>query len=135
MIGSPHREYIHDRGKEIDLASHLIDHGWRFDPSRGQNQQAEGSMQQAAQALDQAARQMGQRNQGEGQKDSNQRSESANRPATSAEPGRGDPNSTPLPSDLQKYLSDEFRALLSNRDFREALPGHLLPDAASQQRL
>jgi predicted nucleotidyltransferase len=38
-------------------------------------------------------------------------------------------------ADLQKYLSDEFRALLSNRDFLEALPGHLLPDAASQQRI
>jgi hypothetical protein len=38
-------------------------------------------------------------------------------------------------ADLQQYLSEEFRALLSNRDFREALPGHLLPDAASQQRL
>jgi predicted nucleotidyltransferase len=36
---------------------------------------------------------------------------------------------------LQKFLSDEFRALLSNRSFREALPGHLLPDIASQQRL
>jgi hypothetical protein len=39
------------------------------------------------------------------------------------------------PADLQKYLSEEFRALLSNRGFREALPGHLLPDAASQQRM
>lgn len=38
------------------------------------------------------------------------------------------------PADLQKYLRDEFRALLSNRDFLEALPSHLLPDAASQQR-
>ncbi len=38
------------------------------------------------------------------------------------------------PADLQKYLSDEFRTLLSNRDFLEALPGHLLFDAASQQR-
>jgi hypothetical protein len=38
-------------------------------------------------------------------------------------------------ADLQKYLSKEFRALLSNRDFLDALPGHLLPDAASQQRL
>ena len=38
------------------------------------------------------------------------------------------------PLDLQKYLSDQFRDLLSNRDFLEALPGHLLPDAASQQR-
>jgi predicted nucleotidyltransferase len=39
------------------------------------------------------------------------------------------------PADLQKYLSNEFQALLSNRDFLEALPGHLLPDAASQQRM
>jgi len=38
-------------------------------------------------------------------------------------------------ADLQKYLSDEFRALLSSHDFQEALPGHLQPDAASQQRL
>jgi predicted nucleotidyltransferase len=36
--------------------------------------------------------------------------------------------------DLQKYLSEEFSALLSNRSFLDALPGHLLPDAASQQR-
>ena len=39
------------------------------------------------------------------------------------------------PADLRTYLSEEFHALLSNRDFLEALPGHLLPDAASQQRL
>ena len=39
------------------------------------------------------------------------------------------------PADLKNYLSDEFRGLLSNRDFLEALPGHLLPDTASQQRL
>lgn len=38
------------------------------------------------------------------------------------------------PHDLRNYLSDEFRDLLSNRDFLEALPGHLLPDAASQRR-
>jgi predicted nucleotidyltransferase len=38
-------------------------------------------------------------------------------------------------ADLRNYLSDEFKDLLSNRDFLEALPGHLLPDAASQQRL
>jgi hypothetical protein len=38
-------------------------------------------------------------------------------------------------ADLQKYLSAELKALLSNREFLEALPGHLLPDAASQQRL
>jgi hypothetical protein len=39
------------------------------------------------------------------------------------------------PADLQKYLSDQFTYLLSNRNFLEALPGHLLPDDASQQRL
>ncbi len=38
-------------------------------------------------------------------------------------------------ADLQKYLSREFGDLLSNRNFMEALPGHLLPDAANQQRL
>ncbi|HEY6372999.1 MAG TPA: hypothetical protein VIX37_20645 [Candidatus Sulfotelmatobacter sp.] len=38
-------------------------------------------------------------------------------------------------ADLQEYWSTEFRALLSNRDFLDALPGHQLPDAASQQRL
>ena len=36
---------------------------------------------------------------------------------------------------LQQYLADEFRALISNRDFLDALPGHLLPDAPSQQRI
>jgi len=36
---------------------------------------------------------------------------------------------------LRQYLSDEFSALLADRDFREALPGHLLPDAVSQQRI
>jgi hypothetical protein len=36
---------------------------------------------------------------------------------------------------LQQYLKDEFSALLSERDFLESLPGHLLPDAVSQQRL
>ena len=38
------------------------------------------------------------------------------------------------PLDLRKFLSEEFRALLSNPSFLYALPGHLLPDAASQQR-
>jgi hypothetical protein len=38
------------------------------------------------------------------------------------------------PADLHGYLRDEFGALLSNRNFLEALSGHLLPDAASQQR-
>jgi hypothetical protein len=37
--------------------------------------------------------------------------------------------------DLRQYLSDEFRTLLRNQGFRDALPGHLLPDAASQQRI
>jgi predicted nucleotidyltransferase len=36
---------------------------------------------------------------------------------------------------LQRFLSDEFSALLAERDFLEALPGHLLPDAVSQQRI
>jgi len=36
---------------------------------------------------------------------------------------------------LQQFLSDEFSALLAERDFLEALPGHLLPDAVSQQRI
>jgi hypothetical protein len=36
---------------------------------------------------------------------------------------------------LQQYLAHEFSALLTERDFLEALPGHLLPDAASQQRI
>lgn len=36
---------------------------------------------------------------------------------------------------LRRFLSDEFRDLSSQGDFLEALPGDLLPDAASQQRL
>jgi predicted nucleotidyltransferase len=38
------------------------------------------------------------------------------------------------PVDLQRYLSNDFKALLSNRNFLDALPGHLLPDMVSQQR-
>jgi predicted nucleotidyltransferase len=38
-------------------------------------------------------------------------------------------------ADLQNDLREEFLALLSNRDFLESLPGHLLPDVASQQRI
>jgi hypothetical protein len=38
------------------------------------------------------------------------------------------------PAEVQRYLSDEFRTLLSDRDFLEAVPGHLLRDAASQRR-
>ena len=36
---------------------------------------------------------------------------------------------------LRRYLSDEFVSLLATPDFLDALPGYLLPDAASQQRL
>jgi len=36
---------------------------------------------------------------------------------------------------LRQYLNTEFKSLLSNREFQDALPGHLLPDTASQQRL
>ncbi|MGH9497404.1 MAG: hypothetical protein ACRD3B_20570 [Candidatus Sulfotelmatobacter sp.] len=36
---------------------------------------------------------------------------------------------------LQEYLQEEFAALLANAEFRDALPGHLLPDTASQQRI
>ena len=38
-------------------------------------------------------------------------------------------------SDLQQYLSNKFRELLANRAFAESLPGFLLPDAVSQQRI
>jgi hypothetical protein len=36
--------------------------------------------------------------------------------------------------ELRQYLRNEFQSLLESRNFLEALPGHLLPDAASQQR-
>ena len=36
---------------------------------------------------------------------------------------------------LRDFLAAEFSALLANRDFLEALPGYLLPDSASQQRI
>lgn len=36
--------------------------------------------------------------------------------------------------DLQAYLQERFRNLLSNHDFLESLSGFLLPDAVSQQR-
>jgi hypothetical protein len=35
---------------------------------------------------------------------------------------------------LRQYLRSEFQSLLETRNFLDALPGHLLPDAASQQR-
>jgi hypothetical protein len=36
---------------------------------------------------------------------------------------------------LQQFLSSEFSTLLAERDFLEAVPGHLLPDPSSQQRV
>ncbi len=36
---------------------------------------------------------------------------------------------------LRRYLREEFGTLISNPAFSDALPGHLLPDAASQQRI
>jgi hypothetical protein len=36
---------------------------------------------------------------------------------------------------LQKYLSEKFSLLLADRDFLDALPGHLLPDEVSQRRI
>jgi hypothetical protein len=38
------------------------------------------------------------------------------------------------PPELRQYLGAEFQALLSDPAFSDALPGHLLPDAASQER-
>ncbi len=38
-------------------------------------------------------------------------------------------------SALRQFLRTEFSALLSERDFLDAMPGHLLPDRTSQQRL
>jgi len=37
--------------------------------------------------------------------------------------------------ELRRYLRDQFQSLLASRDFLEVLPGHLLPDAASQGRV
>ena len=39
------------------------------------------------------------------------------------------------PDDLKSYLAGAFREFLKNKDFVEAIPGHLYPDAASQARL
>jgi predicted nucleotidyltransferase len=39
------------------------------------------------------------------------------------------------PNGLKDFLSRTFRKLLVDEEFREALPGHLLPDRASQARL
>ena len=37
--------------------------------------------------------------------------------------------------DLRKFLAMTFRALMANDEFLDAIPGHLLPDHASQARL
>ncbi len=37
--------------------------------------------------------------------------------------------------ELRQYLSTELRSMLSTFAFLDALPGHLLPDSASQQRI
>jgi len=39
------------------------------------------------------------------------------------------------PDELKRYLADRVRALLATPDFVDALPGHLPPDQASQDRL
>ena len=39
------------------------------------------------------------------------------------------------PEDVKIFLSKKFGEFLNNRSFLDALPGHLLPDSASQQRV
>jgi len=39
------------------------------------------------------------------------------------------------PADVKEFLADEFERFLKNRAFLDALPGHLMPDLASQQRV
>jgi hypothetical protein len=39
------------------------------------------------------------------------------------------------PAELRRYVIESIRGLVSNAAFDEALPGHLPPDLASQQRL
>lgn len=39
------------------------------------------------------------------------------------------------PTDVKEFLADEFERFLGNRAFLDALPGHLMPDSASQQRI
>jgi len=38
-------------------------------------------------------------------------------------------------NDVRSYLAKEIKKLLSSREFTDALPGHLQPDAASQERV
>jgi hypothetical protein len=39
------------------------------------------------------------------------------------------------PEDVKIFLSKKFGEFLNYRSFLDALPGHLLPDSASQQRV
>ena len=39
------------------------------------------------------------------------------------------------PEDVQLFLASTFHGLLAQDEFRDALPGHLPPDWASQARL
>lgn len=39
------------------------------------------------------------------------------------------------PEDVKAFLSRKFGEFLNNRSFLDALPGHLLPDSASQKRV
>jgi hypothetical protein len=39
------------------------------------------------------------------------------------------------PADVREFLAGSFDGLLRSRDFLDALPGHLPPDAASQKRI
>ena len=38
-------------------------------------------------------------------------------------------------ADVKDFLAGTFKEFLQHRDFLEALPGHLFPDPASQQRI
>ncbi len=38
-------------------------------------------------------------------------------------------------SDVRSYLAKEIKKLISTREFNDALPGHIPPDAASQERV
>jgi hypothetical protein len=38
-------------------------------------------------------------------------------------------------SDVRSYLGNEIKKLLSIREFNDALPGYVPPDAASQERV
>jgi hypothetical protein len=39
------------------------------------------------------------------------------------------------PGEVREFLSQSFSDFLLNREFLDALPGHLMPDSASQQRI